>query len=119
MSQQRGTPARNNPYYLKHTMRFYYFSMNEEIINLSGILFLGLAIVCAKMSNPIGPSGLQKRLMKFDYKRCHPQMVARAREILDQIHFDDIVKASRGGACFYVYVSDLVSSLTYIHFISG
>ena len=68
-------------------------------------LFLKDWLVCAKMTNPIGPQGLQKRLMKFDYKRCHPELVSRAREILDSIHFDDIVKASRGGACFYLYVS--------------
>ena len=57
------------------------------------------------MSNPLGPAGLQKRLMKFDYKRCNPELVARAREILAQVQLSDIVKASRGGACFYVYVS--------------
>ena len=70
--------------------------------------------MCAKMSNPLGQSGLQKRLMRFDLRKCNPELVARAKQILDRIQLEDIVKKSRGGACFFVYVSSDVtpSSLT-------
>ena len=63
--------------------------------------------VCAKMSNPLGQSGLQKRLMRFDFRLCNAEMVSRAKQILDRIQLEDIVKKSRGGACFFVYVSPI------------
>lgn len=65
--------------------------------------------VCSKMSNPLGQSGLQKRLMRFDLRKCNAELVARAKQILERIQLEDIVKKSRGGACFFVYVSDDVT----------
>ena len=64
------------------------------------------------MSNPLGQSGLQKRLMRFDFRLCNAEMVSRAKQILDRIQLEDIVKKSRGGACFFVYVSPILRDVT-------
>ena len=45
--------------------------------------------------------------MKFDPNDVNPEFVARAAEILDGILYEDILKASRAGATFYVFVSTL------------
>ena len=43
--------------------------------------------------------------MKFEPNDCPSSFVARAAQILDNIAYEDILKASRAGATFYVFVS--------------
>ena len=43
--------------------------------------------------------------MKFEPNECPSSFVARAAQILDNIAYEDILKASRAGATFYVFVS--------------
>ena len=43
--------------------------------------------------------------MKFEPNDCPASFVARAAQILDNIAYEDILKASRAGATFYVFVS--------------
>ena len=60
------------------------------------------------MSNPDGRQGLNKRLQNFEVTKLNPEICARARDILDGLEYNKILKASAGGATFYIWVRTLL-----------
>lgn len=57
-----------------------------------------------KLCNPDGPTGLNRRLMTFESSNVHPEIAARAREMLAPYELSKVKSVSSSVATFYVWV---------------
>ena len=60
---------------------------------------------CRAVCNPNGKNGLQRKIMTFDTKAVHPELMARCKEILDEFSVTEVQKISAGAGTFFVWVS--------------
>ena len=62
---------------------------------------------CRAFCNPNGQNGLQSKIMKFDTRKVHLELMARCREVLDEYTMAEVQTVSAGAGTFYVWVSTL------------
>ena len=58
------------------------------------------------MCNPYGMQGLNRRIQTLDIERLHPEIVARAKQLLTGFQFPQVQRVSSGAALFFMWVSD-------------
>ncbi|XP_064609540.1 uncharacterized protein LOC135473611 [Liolophura sinensis] len=66
---------------------------------------------CQKRCNPTGPDGLKRRVLEFDVDQLHPEIAARAAQILSEVELDDVRLISSGAAAFYVWVKGIIQEM--------
>ncbi|KAI0242153.1 hypothetical protein LSAT2_014586 [Lamellibrachia satsuma] len=67
---------------------------------------------CRAFCNPNGKEGLQRKIMKFDIKTVHPELMARCKEVLDKYTVTEVQTVSAGAGTFYVWCLLLASAAT-------
>ena len=55
--------------------------------------------------NDTGPEGLNSQIEDFEVTTLHPEVAARAKEILQKYRLDDVRENSEAAAVFYQWVS--------------
>ena len=56
------------------------------------------------LCNPQGREGLNKKILNFNITAVHPEIAARAKQILAAYELKDLQAVSPGAGTFYVWV---------------
>lgn len=87
--------------------------MNRELSMCINIVIKILLFGCSSQSwkqvqrlcNPQGHSGLNRRMFELQPSRINPELLARAKEIFQDIDISKVQNVGPGAVTFYVWVS--------------